>query len=124
MRKTNSYQSAFIKIAFIVFCALLVLVYNSTRAASGRMFSKTHIIFRQMPNSDISMKVKASEAVQLQFYLFTSEGKLLKKIETAGSAISVIKNPGSGIYLYQCFENDHELKSGKLILKNNKLNYD
>ncbi len=124
MRKTNNIQTTVIRIVLIVSCAILVLIYNNSQAANGSRFTKTHISFKQLSNNDISLKLKSSVATQIQFYLFTADGKLVKKIEASNSSESVIKNPGMGIYLYQCFEKDKALKSGKLILEKNKLNYD
>lgn len=114
---------ALIKAALILLIALLVLLINSSRAedvSSGR----TTIKFKQEKNNEISFRVSTSVTCTLHFYLFSTAGKLVKHLETRNNQEKQIKNPGQGAYIYQCFENDTQLKNGILKIIKNELIYE
>ncbi|MEO7444345.1 MAG: hypothetical protein ABIT96_09830 [Ferruginibacter sp.] len=114
---------ALVKAALILLIALLVLLINSSRAAE-RSNTRTTITFKQEKNNEISFRIYTNISGTLHFYLFSTEGKQVKHLETMNELEKQIKNPGPGTYIYQCFENDTQLKNGILKIIENNLIYE
>ena len=72
-------------------------------------------IAQQDNNLLVTIKVAGNTGVQL--YMFTVDGRLLKEYDINGSKKFVIQNLQKGIYLYEFFNNDQHLKTGKIELK-------
>jgi len=110
---------AFFAGMFLLFC------YNHTTALTiNNRYKKTLIHFSKASNGKINVQVITEQTKKVALYLFNTDGDLVKKLDTDTKQIYVVSGINEGQYLYQCFENDTQLKSGKLIVKPNDISYD
>ncbi len=112
------------KIFFLACSLTLILLTLSSTAYSSETASKTIIMFFKANKGKINVQIKGPARKNIQLYLFDTGGQLVRKTEGKASNIITLHNIESGQYLYQCFENDVELKSGNLLVFKNKIDYD
>ncbi|MEJ7627113.1 MAG: hypothetical protein WKF35_09630 [Ferruginibacter sp.] len=116
MRNSFNITSATYKAIALIICFLLVLIYNKSKANNNAESKKIHVKFIQLTNNAVSVEIRSGKNT-VDLYLFSSEGRLEKNIKIINTEKKIISNLEKGTYLYQCFENDLQLQSGKLILK-------
>jgi hypothetical protein len=119
--KNNLHVNAILfKLTFLFTCFMLVIIYNKSQASevSPSSTSKVAINFsNDTKKRELTIKVKANTAANLQLFLFSPEGTLVKEIAVSAQKITTIKSPERGYYLYECFNKDARMKSGSLIIK-------
>lgn len=125
MKITMNYYAMLVKsIAFVTCILLLMFFLNSNAMDNGTNPAATQVLFTQSKTGDITFQVNALADKKVQLYLFRASGEFVKKLETTTKTICPLKGIGRGQYLYQCFEKDLQLKSGKLLVSENNLKYD
>ena len=120
----NYYAMVVKGIAFLSCVALVMFFFKSKAMDTGGNMVATEVLFTQSESGDISVQVNAPGDKTVQLYLFTAAGEFVNKLETTTKTICTLKGIGRGQYLYQCFEKDLQLKSGKLLVSENNLKYD
>ena len=68
-------------------------------------------------NNSVKVSVRAERLSLSQFYMFNIDGKLIKRFDINGAKKFVIDQLEAGIYMYEFFNKDQRLKSGKIELK-------
>jgi hypothetical protein len=117
MRKSFKTYPVFYKIIALLICFLLVLLYNKSKADDFFSADRTRVKFIQLSKTAVSVKIRSESGNMVELFLFSPGGELEKSIKVDPAKKTLIENLKTGLYLYQCFENDIELNSGKLILK-------
>jgi len=117
MRNSFNITPVTYKAIALIICFLLVLIYNKSRANNNEESKRLHVKFIQLTNNTVSVEIRSGKNNTVDLYLFSSEGRLEKNIKIINTEKKIISNLEKGTYLYQCFENDLQLQSGKLILK-------
>lgn len=69
------------------------------------------------PDNEGSVTVFSDNKKILSFYLFDVEGKLIYQTKISQNEQQTIEGLEKGTYLYHAFENDKNLKGGKVILR-------
>lgn len=64
-----------------------------------------------------TVSVKTTKNINVHFYLFTVDGRLIKELNIYGSKRINITPLEKGIYIYDFFSNDERLKNGKIELR-------
>lgn len=108
------------KIIILLTCFMLVMLYNKSKAGElpPSTFKKVAVTFRQdLAKSELMILLKSSADKAVKLYIFSADGKLLKETFINNKQETVVKDLKRGMYLYECFDNELEVKSGKLILK-------
>lgn len=120
----NFYMILYKGIAFLVCMLLLMFFYNTKAINTENKFAKTTIYFSKASKGKIKVQIITAKPKQVELYLFNAGGELIKKLETDTKQISLLQGIHEGQYLYQCFEKDIELISGKLMVNQNNITYD
>ena len=119
--KNNLHANAiFFRIIALITCFMLVILYNKSKAEEVTPAStfKVAINFsHDTKNKEMSITVKANTIANLQLFLFSPEGVLIKEVEVSSLKATTIKSLARGYYLYECFNKDARMKSGSLIIK-------
>ena len=68
-------------------------------------------------NDGFTVSVKTTKNINIRFYMFTVEGRLIKELNIYGSKKISITQLEKGIYIYDFFSNDERLKNGKIELR-------
>ena len=68
-------------------------------------------------NKAVKVSVRTGRINSIQFYMFNVEGKLVKQYDINGPKKFEITELENGIYLYDFFNRDQRLKTGKIELK-------
>jgi hypothetical protein len=110
-------------LAFFAGIFLMCCYFNST-ALNSIHRNKTLIHFSKSINGKINVQVITEQPKKVALYLFSAQGELIKKLDTNTKLVNEVSGINEGQYLYQCFENDTQLKSGKLIVKSNDISYE
>ena len=105
-------------------CIALLSVALGFTAHSNEKAGKTQVLFSKADNGEINVQIKGGTHQKIQLYLFNASGQLVHTIESKPSNQIILHDVEHGQYLYQCFENDVELKSGNLLVYKNKIDYD
>lgn len=120
----NNYAMLIKGIAFFTCVTLVMFFLTSNAMDSGSKIAATEVLFTQSATGEINVQVNTAVNKKVQLYLFTASGEFVKKLETSTKIVCPLKGITSGQYLYQCFEKDLQLKSGKLLVSKNNLKYD
>ncbi|MEX0636371.1 MAG: hypothetical protein WD135_06360 [Ferruginibacter sp.] len=115
------------RIISVIFC-LLFWVFLSKAIAGNtddiKKVSKTAIHFSRHHTGKVLVEIKALENQNIELYIFDAEGILVKKIDAFNKKTDKTIELYYGQYIYQCFDKDTQLKSGKLFVNQNNINYD
>lgn len=71
----------------------------------------------QQKNTTVNVLVKAPKNTSVQFYMFGTDGNLVRQIQMTGTQQFSIENLPKGYYLYELFNNDERLKRGDIQIK-------
>lgn len=116
----NNINIIFLKDHLIKSIVLFSLIFLSmgflNKPDIDKKFTDVTMKVEQESNA-ITISVKTSKDNKVQFYMFTVEGNLIKELTISGSKKISILSLEKGIYLYEFFNNDERLKSGKIELK-------
>jgi hypothetical protein len=121
----NSFQTnpVIFKIIVLITCFMLVLIYNKSKAAGmypspPATYKKVAVSFTQnVATKELKVFIKADAKKIMQLYFFSVDGKLVKKISVNARQETIVNDLQKGMYLYECFDNDLKLQSGKLVLQ-------
>lgn len=102
----------------------LILIALSSTAYSNETAGKTVVLFSKANKGKINVQIKGPSHKKIQLYIFDAGGQLVHKTESNASKLITLYDVERGQYLYQCFENDVELKSGNLSVYKNRIDYD
>ena len=69
------------------------------------------------PDNQGSLTIHSASEAKLTFYLFDLEGTLIYQSLISKNEKQIISGLSKGIYLYNAFKNDENLKGGKIELK-------
>ena len=106
------------KLGALLLFVLLLISYTTLKADDKFTDMNTvKVSFTKMPNNDLNIEISSFTQKKVDLYFFSSEGSLVKHIKTTTQRTATVKDMEKGAYLYQVFEKDKELKSGKLIFK-------
>jgi len=95
-------------------CFLLTAFVNR----SNKTFSNTDTIVNVIQeNSGLTVSVKTAKNINVHFFMFSVEGRLVKELNIYGSKKISITPLEKGIYIYDFFSNDERLKNGKIELR-------
>ncbi len=125
MRNSYNFYVLMYKAIAVTACIMLLMFFYKAKATkSNNLFAKTTIYFSKAPEEKINVKIITAQPRKVQLYLFSAGGDLVKKLETDTKQVQTLNGIKKGQYLYQCFEKDIQLKSGKLIVNQNSISYD
>ena len=99
---------------------LVMLFILSAFLAPARQVSTTGIasnIKVSQQEHDILVSVRMAKNIEIEFFMFNLEGELISKYEISGSKDIIISKMQKGIYMYEFFNHDQHLKTGKIELK-------
>jgi len=99
---------------------MLVMLYNKSKAADRHpnCANRVAVIFKQdIAKKELKVMLKANLSNPVEIYFFTVEGRLAKQVTVNNKQETIIKDLKKGTYLYECFNNEVNLKSGKLVLQ-------
>ena len=100
-----------------VFAACLFLTAFTSRSDKKTFVNADTIVNVMQENSGLTVSVKTSKNINVHFYMFTVEGRLVKELNIYGSKKISISPLEKGIYIYDFFSNDERLKNGKIELR-------
>jgi hypothetical protein len=112
--KTVDIKNALVKSVAVVAIFLLStgFTYNHTKN-----FTTEATINIVQENDGFTVSVKTTKEINIRFYMFTVEGRLIKELNFYGSKKISITQLEKGIYIYDFFTNDERLKNGKIELR-------
>ncbi|MBC7866546.1 MAG: T9SS type A sorting domain-containing protein [Gloeobacteraceae cyanobacterium ES-bin-316] len=110
--------------AFLASTMMLFAFHNSNAIGTSSGIGKTRIYFSKATKGKIIVQIKTTDNKDVELYLFNAGGELVQKKETNTGDIITLHGVKQGHYLYQCFEKDIQLKSGKLMVNKNSIDYD
>jgi hypothetical protein len=106
---------------FLVSAALLCIFISSTgfikETNQKKFFSAETVVSIVQENDGFTVSVKSIKNINIRFYMFTVEGRLIKELNIYGSKKISISPLEKGIYIYDFFTNDERLKNGKIELR-------
>lgn len=116
MKRINSLKPVFALALLTLICIVLLPSMFST--AGEQSFTGTELSVKvDNVNKAVKVSVRTPKINNIQFYMFTVEGKLVKQYDINGPKKFVIEQLENGIYLYDFFSRDERLKTGKIELK-------
>lgn len=68
-------------------------------------------------NDGFTVSVKTAKNINVHFYIFTVDGRVVKELNIYGSKRINIPQLEKGIYIYDFFSNDERIKNGKIELR-------
>lgn len=102
----------------MIFCACIFLSTGFTIKSDKKTFSNGDTVVSVVQeNNDLTVSVKTSKNINIRFYMFTVDGRLIKELNIYGSNRISITQLEKGIYIYDFFSNDKRLKNGKIELR-------
>ncbi len=110
------------KMALLVACFMLVIVYNKSKAADipANLFTNNRATINFKTDSEkneLMISLKSGRSAIMQLFIFSPDGILIKEVAVSAHKITTIKNLQKGLYLYECFDNNERMKSGSLVIK-------
>jgi hypothetical protein len=121
MRNNLQGNPAILKIIVLLTCFMLVMLYNKSKAADHHPFStfkKVTVSFSQdVVKNELTVVLKADANKSMKLYFFSAQGKFVKEISIISQQETIVTDLKRGMYLYECFDNELKVKSGKLVLK-------
>jgi hypothetical protein len=117
----------FTRVIAILLCLTFWVFVSKAFAGDNdrvKKVNKTAVHFNRDVNGNIHVEIKAVENKNIDLYIFDSEAVLVKKITTASIKADHLFTLNNGQYIYQCFDNDVQLKTGKLFITSQQINYD
>jgi hypothetical protein len=122
MKKNLHINPILIKMALLITCFMLVMLYNQSKAAvlptaiatSNRV---TVNFINDAEKNELTIRVKSRTEAPLQLFIFSIDGILIKEVPVNSRQSTSIKSLKKGLYLFECFDKDERMKSGKLMIK-------
>ena len=105
-----------VRSAVLIACFILSTGFILT--SNSNKFLNTDVAVSIVQENDgFTVAVKASKNINVRFYMFTVDGRLIKELNIYGSKRISITQLEKGIYIYDFFSNDERLKNGKIELR-------
>lgn len=102
----------------IVFFACFFLTAGFIiKSDENKVLNADTIVNVVQENDALTVSVITSKNINIRFYMFTVEGRLIKELNIYGSKKISITQLEKGIYIYDFFSNDERLKNGKIELR-------
>jgi hypothetical protein len=102
----------------MILIACFAISTGFTITSDKRTFSNGDTVVSVVQeNNDLTVLVKSSKSINIRFYMFTVDGRLIKELNMYGSNKITITQLEKGIYIYDFFSNDKRLKNGKIELR-------
>jgi hypothetical protein len=96
------------------FCFITAFVFKNEE----KIFANPNISIAVVPEyGGLTISVKTSKYINVNFYMFSVEGRMVKELNITGSKKISIPQLEKGIYIYDFFSNDKRLKNGKIELR-------
>jgi len=102
---------------------MMLLFFYKAKVYNNSPAGKTITYFSKTTNGKINVQIKAVRNSNVEFYLFDFAGELTEKKIIETKSILTLSEIKKGEYLYQCFEKDIQLTSGKLSINQNRIIY-
>ena len=94
------------------------LIIFASFAIEAKSFISNYVsVTVKQEDAEVNVYVKAPKNTSVQFYMFSTEGTLVKQIEIIGSKKINIGHLSKGYYLYELFNKDERLKRGDVEIK-------
>ena len=104
-----------LKVAVLVACFFLSTSFIQKNGNKFLTAETTVNVVQE--NNALTVSVKTTKNINIRFYMFTVEGRLIKELNIYGSKKISITQLEKGIYIYDFFSNDERLKNGKIELR-------
>ena len=110
---TKQYLVSSIGIVTIFFFTTAFIIKSNEK-----IFSNPDVIVNVVQEyGGLTVSVKSSKNINVHFYMFTVDGRLIKELNIYGSKKISIPQLEKGIYIYDFFSNDRRLKNGKIEVR-------
>lgn len=116
-----------VRLLSVVFCLLFWVFFSQSIAGNDdktTKVAKAAVHFSRHHTGNVLVEIKAIEKKNIELYIFDAEGSLVKKIASSNKKTDNLLAMENGQYIYQCFYKDAQLKTGKLFINQNNVNYD
>ncbi|MDB5199112.1 MAG: hypothetical protein JWO92_1075 [Chitinophagaceae bacterium] len=100
-----------------VLFACFFLTAFTIKSDKNELLNADTVVSVMQENDALTISVKTSKNINIRFYMFTVEGRLIKELNIYGSKRISITQLEKGIYIYDFFSNDERLKNGKIELR-------
>ena len=114
MKLINLYE--FIRSVILFACFIISTAFINKSTQSKLLNADTTVSIVQ-ENDGFTVSVKTSKTINIRFYMFSVDGRLIKELNIYGSQRISITPLEKGIYIYDFFSNDKRLKNGKIELR-------
>ncbi len=101
----------------VVLCACFFLSTGFIHKNGKEILNGDTMVSIVQENNDLTVSVRTTKNINIRFYMFTVEGRLIKELNIYGSKKISITQLEKGIYIYDFFSNDERLKNGKIELR-------
>jgi hypothetical protein len=101
----------------LVMIACIILSTGFRYGGNGKTTNPEVTITILQENDGFTIAVKTNKNINVHFYLFTVDGRLVKELNIYGSKRISVTPLEKGIYIYDFFSNDERLKNGKIELR-------
>lgn len=102
--------------AILIACFIVVSSFIN-KSAQYKFVNAEITVSIVQENDGFSVSVKTAKNINVRFYMFTVDGRLIKELNIYGSSRVSINQLEKGIYIYDFFTNDKRLKNGKIELR-------
>ena len=116
-----------VRLFSVIVCLLFWVFFSKAIAGNDNRIKKsdkTEVYFSRHHSGNVLVEIKAIENKNTAVYIFDAEGALVQKMEAGAKKIDNVLSLPNGQYIYQCFNKDAQLKTGKLFVTQNNISYD
>ena len=116
-----------VRLFSVILCLLFWVFFSKAIAGNDnriRKSDKTEVHFSRHHSGNVLVEIKAIENKNTAVYIFDAEGALVQRMEAGAKKIVNVLSLPNGQYIYQCFNKDAQLKTGKLFVTQNNISYD
>lgn len=101
-----------------------VLILAASLIISSGFFIETKSVWDipvsvsiEQQNNYVNILVNAPKNTRVQFYMFNTDGRLVKQLDITGTKKFTIDQLSKGYYLYELFNKDERIKRGDIQIK-------
>jgi hypothetical protein len=116
-----------VRLVSVILCLVFWVFFSKAIAGNDNRIkkaAKTEVHFSRHHSGNVLVEIKAIENKNTAVFIFDAEGDLVQKMEAGAKKIDNVLVLPNGQYLYQCFNKDAQLKTGKLFVNQNNISYD
>lgn len=100
----------------LLLAAFLFMPEGFVHAGKNKLTGNDVNVSIVQENDGFAVTVKTTKNINVHFYIFTVDGRLVKELTIYGSKRVNISQLEKGIYIYDFFTNDERIKNGKIEL--------